>query len=328
MTDAQPGVTLDEIRDLARNLPGPDLEATTAIRQRLATDPRAREAGQLGEVAAFIAGWQGRAVPDLRHPRIAVFAAAHGIAADPALVPPGVETEADRIARFQAGTNLTTRACQVVDSDLRVYELGLDTATGDITRGPAMTEGEAAHAMAYGMMAVDQGLHAIGLGTIGRGGRLSAAALCCALIGGDPQDWLPVGSRPDAQRLEIESAAVTTAVGANPRAAEDPMTALTLLGGREMAAIVGTILAARLARTPVILDGFVTCAAAAMVWALDQKAIDHCLFAHRTQEEGQIRLLDRMGRTALMDYGLTGDEGAGPALALAPLKAATDLFDI
>lgn len=323
-----PGMSMDEIRDLVRNLPPPDLDAGTAVRTLLSQTPAAPSLGAMTEVVAFIAGWQGKVPPEGRHPRVAVFAAAHGIAATPGLSDPTGPSDQEKLAAFQAGRGLTSAACRTVDSDLRIYELGLDQPVGDITRGRAQSEAEAAHAMAYGMMAVDQGLHLLALGTLGAGGRLSAAAVCTALIGGEPADWLRVGDKMPSDRLEIEAAAVTAAVGANARAAEDPLTALALLGGREMCAVAGAILAARLAKTPVLLDGFVTLTAAAMLWAVDPKSIDHCLVAHRTNEAGQHKLLDRIGRTALLDFGLPGGEGMGAALALGPLKAALDAVDL
>ena len=102
----------------------------------------------------------------------------------------------------------------------------------------------------------------------------------------------------------------------------DPLEVLRRLGGREIAALVGAILAARLQRVPVILDGFVVCAAAAILHAMDPGAVDHCLAAHVSAEQAHRRVLDRLGKTPLLDLGLRLGEGSGAGLALGLLKAA------
>ena len=111
-------------------------------------------------------------------------------------------------------------------------------------------------------------------------------------------------------------------LAANREAAADPFTALRCLGGKELAAIVGAIIAARLARVPVVLDGYACTAAAAVLWKADPKALDHCLIGHRSREPGHTRLLDRMGKRPLLDMDMRLGEASGAALAIPVLKAA------
>jgi nicotinate-nucleotide--dimethylbenzimidazole phosphoribosyltransferase len=94
------------------------------------------------------------------------------------------------------------------------------------------------------------------------------------------------------------------------------------LGGHELAAIAGAILAARLARTLVVVDGFAATAAAAVLWKLDSALLDHCLMAHVSAEPGHRRLLVALGKTPLLDLGMRLGEASGAALAVAVLKAA------
>ena len=89
-----------------------------------------------------------------------------------------------------------------------------------------------------------------------------------------------------------------------------------------MAAIVGAILAARMARVPVILDGFACTAAAAVLHAADMRALDHCIVAHRSVEPGHGRLLGFLGKKPLLDLGMRLGEGSGATLAIALVKAA------
>ncbi len=91
----------------------------------------------------------------------------------------------------------------------------------------------------------------------------------------------------------------------------DPFEILRCVGGFELAAIVGAIIAARLARVPVLLDGYVCTAAAAVLYAVDARALDHCLVAHRSVEPGHTRLVEILGREPLFDLGMRLGEGVG-----------------
>jgi nicotinate-nucleotide--dimethylbenzimidazole phosphoribosyltransferase len=322
MSNAQPAVTFDEIRALMRDLPGPDLEAGTAAlgRQNQLTKPRG-SLGRLEELAQWIATWQGSSTPEMRRPRISVFAGNHGIAARGVSAYPS-EVTAQMVQNFINGGGAVNQLSEAADADLRVYELDLDRPTRDFTTGPAMTEEGCARAMAYGMMAVEQGLHVICLGEMGIANTTSAAALCTALFGGEPSDWVGPGTGVDAKGLGRKAETIAAGLAANPGALTDPLEALRCLGGFELAAIAGAVIAARLARTPVVLDGYACTAAAAVLVRLDPRALDHCIVAHRSAEPGHARLLEKLGKQPLFDFGMRLGEGSGAALAIPILKAA------
>src|SRR5947209_13073702 len=151
---AEPVASLDEIRARMAHLPGPDLEAGTAAaeRERQLTKP-AGALGRLEELAAWLATWQARHPPRLDHPRTVVFAGNHGVAARGVSAYPAAVT-AQMVQNFVSGGAAVNQLCRVIDADLRVYELSLETPTGDIVDGPAMSEEECGRAIAYGMMAV------------------------------------------------------------------------------------------------------------------------------------------------------------------------------
>ncbi|HET8727940.1 MAG TPA: nicotinate-nucleotide--dimethylbenzimidazole phosphoribosyltransferase [Alphaproteobacteria bacterium] len=325
MTEAKPAVSFDEIRDLVRKLPAPDLEAGTAarLREKQLTKP-AGSLGRLEDIAYWVACWQGRHPPDLRHPRVAVFAGNHGVATARAVSAYPAEVTAQMVANFQNGGGAVNQLSRLADSDLRVYELDLDHPTDDFTQGPAMTEAACVQAMAYGMMAVEPGLHLICLGEMGIGNTTSAAAMCTALLGGTAADWVGPGTGVDDDGVARKVAAIDDALTANRAHMKDPLDVLRCLGGLELAAICGAIVAARLARTPVLLDGFACTAAAAVLWALDRKALDHCLVAHVSAEPGHRRLLDQLGREAIFDLGMRLGEASGAALAINVVRAAVD----
>ena len=102
----------------------------------------------------------------------------------------------------------------------------------------------------------------------------------------------------------------------------DPLEVLRRLGGREVAAMAGAIIAARLQRVPVIIDGYVATAAAAILWSMDKSALDHCLFGHVSAEPGHIDALEAMDKVPLLALGMRLGEGTGAALAAGIVKAA------
>jgi nicotinate-nucleotide--dimethylbenzimidazole phosphoribosyltransferase len=322
MTAQSPPASLDEIRALLRELPGPDLAAGAAAAERQAqlTKP-AGSLGRLEELAAWLATWQGRHPPQVERPYTAVFAGNHGIAARGVSAYPAAVTR-QMVQNFIDGGAAVNQLCQLADADLRVYELALDEPTRDFTEGPAMAEVECARALAYGMMAVEDGIDVLALGEMGIGNTTSAAAICCGLFGGEAAQWVGRGTGIDDQGLARKTAAVDRAVAAHRPAMSDPFEVLRCLGGLEIAAIAGAVMAARLARTPVVLDGYACTAAAAVLHAADPHALDHCVVAHRSAEPGHARLLERLGKAPLIDLGLRLGEASGAMLAVLLLKAA------
>src|SRR4051812_27998529 len=189
-----PAVSLEEIRALMAHLPGPGLEAgaAAALREQHLTKP-AGALGRLEELAARLAIWQGGHPPTLDHPRTIVFAGNHGVAARGVSAYPAAVT-AQMVQNFIAGGAAVNQLCKTIDADLRVYEMNLDTPTGDIVEGPAMSEEECGRAIAYGMMAVEPGIDALAVGEMGIANTTIAAALCLALFGGDAAGWARPGT--------------------------------------------------------------------------------------------------------------------------------------
>jgi nicotinate-nucleotide--dimethylbenzimidazole phosphoribosyltransferase len=310
------------MRALIRTLPGPDLEAAAATREREAelTKP-AGALGRLEDLVEWLASWQARHPPTLDHPRTAVFAGNHGVAARGVSAYPAAVT-AQMVQNFIAGGAAVNQLCKAIDADLRVYEMNLEQPTADFTQEPAMSDSDCALAMAYGMMAVEPDVDIIALGEMGIGNTASAAALCGALFGGDAADWVGPGTGVAGAALTHKIAVVDEALRRHRRQATDPLDLLRRLGGRELAAIAGAVIAARRARVPVVLDGYAASAAAAVLFAAEPTSLDHCLVAHRSAEPGHARLLGRLGKLPLLDLGMRLGEASGATLAIAILKAA------
>ena len=318
----KPIASFDEVRLLIDELPGPDYDSRSAAVEREAKLTKPEGAlGKLEQIVGWLAAWQGEYPPKINHPRTAVFAANHGVANLGVSAFPSSVTE-QMVQNFISGGAAVNQLCKVFDSDLRVYELALDQPTNDFTKGPAMSEAECAHAMAYGMMAVEPGLDILCLGEMGIGNTTSASALSLALFGGGAEDWVGSGTGISSDSLDKKIKIVQQACELHGNMKGDPLAIFAALGGLELAAIAGAILAARLAKVPVVLDGFACTVAAAILYAIKPCTIDHCLVSHCSVEPGHKKLLGKMNKESLLDLGMRLGEGSGATLALGIIRAA------
>ena len=318
----KPIASFDEVRLLIDELPGPDYDSRRAAVEREAKLTKPEGAlGKLEQIVAWLAAWQGVYPPKINHPRTAVFAANHGVANLGVSAFPSSVTE-QMVQNFISGGAAVNQLCKVFDSDLRVYELALDQPTNDFTKGPAMSEEECAHAMAYGMMAVEPGLDILCLGEMGIGNTTSASALSLALFGGKAKDWVGSGTGISSDSLDKKIKIVQQACELHGNMKGDPLAIFAALGGLELAAIAGAILAARLAKVPVVLDGFACTVGAAILYAIKPCTIDHCLVSHCSVEPGHKKLLGKMNKESLLDLGMRLGEGSGATLALGIIRAA------
>lgn len=308
------GLPFDDIRALLADLPGPDEAALAAVRARDAE--LTKPAGSLGRLEAlveWVAAWSANPKPRIDRPLVAIFATAHGVTRQ------GVSAFPDSVNRqmlenFAAGGAAINQLCVANDIGLKVFDLAIDVPTPDITEADALDEKACAATIAFGMEAV-VGADLLCLGEMGIGNTTVAAAVYHGLYGGDPADWVGAGTGVDAEGLKRKADAVARAVARAGGPGGDPLEMLRRVGGREIAAVAGAILAARLQRIPVILDGFVVTAGAAVLHALDPSSIDHCLAAHRSAEQAHGRALERIGKRPLLDLGMRLGEGSGAALA-------------
>jgi nicotinate-nucleotide--dimethylbenzimidazole phosphoribosyltransferase len=311
----------EEIRLLFANLPPLDEVSAAAARARdaeLTKPPGAL--GRLEEIAIWLAAVQGRPQPAVERPAAAIFAANHGIAARGVSAFPAEVTQ-QMLANFTAGGAAINQLCRTFDIGLKVYELALERPTLDFTSAPAMEEREAAATLAYGMEAAE-GADLLVVGEMGIGNTTSAAAIYAALYGGPAELWVGRGAGVDDEGLARKRAVVEAGLATHAGALSDPLEILRRLGGREIAAMMGAILAARLNRIPVVLDGFVVCAAAALLQALHEDALAHCVAGHVSAESAHARVLEKLGKKPLLDLGMRLGEGSGAALAVGVVRAA------
>jgi len=252
---------------------------------------------------------------------VVVFAASHGITEEGVSpFPPSVN--AQMLASFQNGKAAINQLCAAYGIGLSVFDLAVDMPSGNIAREDAFASEKAlAGTLAFGLEAIAGGVDCLGLGEMGIGNTSIAAAVYAALYGGGAEVWCGAGAGATGDLYRSKVAAVARALE-RVGPVSDPLLVLQRLGGREIAAMAGAILAARAEGVPVIIDGFVATAAAAVVAAMDRAAIDHCLFAHRSAEAQHGRALEALGVTPLLDLGMRLGEGSGAALAIGIVQAA------
>ena len=324
MTNAPTGLPFDDIRNLVKDLPDADQEAIRNCRLREAQLTKPPGAlGRLEAMTEWLTAWQGHYPPRTERIVVTVFAGNHGVVAQGVAPYPAAVTK-QMVANFRNDGAAINQVCKTFDLGLKVFELALELPTRDITHDAALDEADCAATMAYGMEATAEPCDLLCIGEMGIGNTTIAAALAHGLFGGTPEDWVGPGTGLDAEGLKRKADAVRRAVALHRDHLGDPLEVLRRLGGRELAAMAGAILAARLQRVPVLIDGYVATAAAAVLHVLQPGALDHCMVGHCSAEPAHRRLLEKIGKDPLLDLGMRLGEGTGAALAAGLVKAAVN----
>ncbi|WP_341894353.1 nicotinate-nucleotide--dimethylbenzimidazole phosphoribosyltransferase [Ferrovibrio terrae] len=303
-------------------LPSVDSASMAAAKKRDAelTKPTGALA-RLEGCVEHLAGWQGRAVPQLDAVSILIFAGNHGVTARGVSAYPA-EVTVQMVANFEHGGAAINQLARLHGAALSVTALDLENPTADFTVAPAMDNAALLDAINRGAAAVPAQADLVILGEMGIGNTTAAAALAAALYGGDAASWVGPGTGVVGAALTAKLAAVDAALSFHGPSLGDPLEALRRVGGRELAALFGALLVARQRRIAVLLDGFVVGAAAAVLARLVPDGLDHCMAGHVSAEPGHRRLLQLLDQQPLLDLGMRLGEGSGAAVALGLLKAA------
>jgi nicotinate-nucleotide--dimethylbenzimidazole phosphoribosyltransferase len=293
----------DDIRALIADLPDRG-------EPKIEPNPRL---GRLGELAAWLSGWRsGPGAPRIHRPILALYAGSHQVAQHSrhAGTPDTVRTRLEALAAGGAAVN---SLAQAQGAGLEAFDLAIDRPAPDILEHPAMSERECAATMAFGMEALAKQPDLLLLGDISSGGRIAAAALALTLFGGEAEEW-----------ISGDETLVAQAAGrarAHMGRSTDPLEALRQLGGREIAALAGAIVAARAQSVPVILGSYGAAMAAAVLQRIDPRAVEHVLAGDASGYRG---VCEEMALTPLIDYGITAGEGLSAVAALPILKLACE----
>jgi nicotinate-nucleotide--dimethylbenzimidazole phosphoribosyltransferase len=311
-----------ELRAACLDLSCGDLDAAAEVAAREArlTKPP-RSLGRLEELVEWLSFWQGLAPPRLDNVQIVVFAGNHGVTARGVSAYPA-EVTAQMVANFAAGGAAINQLAHAANAELRVIALDLERPTADFTTASAMDEAEFLEAVTTGYEAVPEAADLVVLGEMGIGNTTAAAAVAGALFGGGGLRFAGHGTGIDEEGLRRKQVVIDQALAQHAAILDDPLRIAAALGGRELAALLGACLAARHARIPVLIDGFVSIAAVAPLAKLRADALHHTRAGHRSAEAGHRLLLDELGFHPLLDLNMRLGEGSGAAVAVLVLRAA------
>lgn len=304
----------------ALTVPDADALATARARQGQLTKPPGSLA-RLEDIAIFFAGWQGVERPRIDVGQALIFAGNHGFTIHGVSAFPAAVT-AQMVANFAAGGAAINALAAAAGLDLRVIPLDLDRPTADFTQAAAMSEADCLAALSAGAAAVDPDQQLIIVGEMGIGNSTAAAALAARSFGGPVAQWVGPGTGVDQDGMARKIRVIADALAFHEAAPCTPSETLRRVGGREIAAIAGAVVRARQLRIPVILDGFISCAAIAPLAAVAPDIVDHCIAGHCSAEPGHGLLLDRLGLEPLLRLGMRLGEGSGAAVAANIVRSA------
>jgi len=324
-----------------RPLDPESMRAAEARQMQLTKPPKAL--GRLETLSIQLAGIQGKALPVIEHKAIAVMAADHGVTAEGVSAFPAEVTAAMvfNMVSGGAGINVIGRhvGARIIVTDVGV-NADLSSAairhkkvrmgTANMAQGPAMTREEALRAVEIGIEVVEEelekGLDIIATGEVGIGNTTAASAVIAALTGEPPAKVTGRGTGITAEALPLKVAVIEKALAVNAPDAADPIDVLAKVGGLDVAAMTGVFLGAAAHRIPVVMDGFISAAAALAASRLCHECVDSILPSHVSIEVGHEVVLEELGLVPLFDLQMRLGEGTGAALSMSIVEAAARIL--
>jgi len=302
-------------------------------RQDILTKPEG-SLGRLEELSIQMAGIQGKPIPEINHKAIIIMAGDHGVVSE------GVgnwsqEVTAQMVENFLsggAGINVIARqaGARIIIVDMGVAgELKANPqllsrkvapGTRNITKGPAMTDKEVTKAVETGIeivaTEVAKGLDIVGTGDMGIGNTTASSAICAVMTGQTVVEVTGRGTGISDEQLAHKIEVIQKALAMNRPDPEKPLDVLAKVGGFEIGGLVGVMLGAAARRIPVVIDGFISGAAALIATALSPGLRNFLIAAHVSAETGHRIMLKHLGLEPLLDLGMRLGEGTGAALGI------------
>ena len=315
-------------------------------RQAVLTKP-AGSLGQLESIAIQLAAMQGTDTPSIQRPYIAVFAGDHGIASEGVSAFPQVVT-GEMIRNFARGGAAISVLAKLQGAQLHVYNCGtaypiepltgvtdcsIAAGTANFLQQAAMTEAQCAQALSIGKQAVEnalaQGCDLFIAGEMGIANTTSATAVAAALLSINPESITGRGTGIDDKTLSHKINVIEQALAHHNLLTPhpSPITVLQTVGGFEIAAIAGAYIAAAQAGLPILVDGFITSAAARVAVKHNPSVRGWMLFAHASAEPGHATMMQALAAKPLLDLGMRLGEGSGAGVAISLLRIACDLHN-
>ena len=283
--------------------------------------------------------------PQMGKKRIVTFAGDHGVADEGVSAFPSEVTPQMVYNMLAGGAGINVLA-RHVGADLQVVDIGVadpleggsnlvrrkvKPGTANMSRGPAMTREEAVQAILVGVelahAAADDGVTLLGTGEMGIANTTPSSALYASLIPCPVVEVTGRGTGIDDTRLKHKIIVIERSLEVNGSMLADPLSTLAAVGGLEIAGICGLILAAAGRRLPVVVDGFISSAAALVAMRLRESVSDYLLFSHCSAEPGHRTFFERLGIRPILDLDLRLGEGTGAALAMHLIEGAVKIYN-
>jgi nicotinate-nucleotide--dimethylbenzimidazole phosphoribosyltransferase len=329
------------LNDLIAQIRPLDQQAMAAARARQDTLTKPQGSlGRLEDLSVQMAGITGKMQPQVQHKVVVVMAGDHGVVQEGVSAYPQ-EVTPQMVLNFLAGgaaINVLARhagarviitdmgvACDLpAHPDLQVKKIAY--GTGNIARGPAMSAHQALQSLLAGAEVIaDQcqaGLDVLATGDMGIGNTSPSAAIAAAITGISPDEIAGRGTGVDDEGLIRKVQAIRRALEINQPDPDDGLDLLAKVGGFEIGGIAGAILAAAAQRKAIVVDGFISTAAAMIAVKLAPEARGYLIAAHSSQELGHHLMMDWLGLEPLLDLRMRLGEGTGAALAMTLVEAA------
>ena len=300
--------------------------------------------GKLEELALRLAVIQQKVPPRLGRKLLFIFAADHGITAEGVSAYPKTVT-AQMTYNFLRGGAAINVLARHYGVEVEVIDIGVDCefsgaqglrnwkvrrGTNNFSLGPAMTSSEARQAIETGIRLVEEvdlkNLFLLGAGEMGIGNTSSAAAVLCSLTGLPPRDVVGRGTGIDDATWRRKTAAIERGLAVNRPNPKDPVDVLAKVGGLEIGAMVGVILGAAAFHIPMVLDGFISGAAALLACRLCPHVNGFLFASHLSTETGHGPLLETLGLTPVLDLAMRLGEGTGACILMGLMEASAKLL--
>jgi nicotinate-nucleotide--dimethylbenzimidazole phosphoribosyltransferase len=302
--------------------------------------------GHLESLSIQLAGITGNPRPVFRRSAIVVAAASHGIAAEEPVSAYPASVTAQMVQNFIAGGAAINVLARQMGAELVVVDAGVEPevpshpklrrargggGTRNMLRGPAMPRHDAEQIVEIGVQVTqelaDSGIDLIALGEMGIGNTTAAAAIVATVTGAPVEAVTGRGTLIDDARLAHKCSVIASALALHRPAPDDPLGVLSAVGGYEIGFLAGCCIGAAMRRIPIVLDGYITSAAALLAVGLGPQVRSYLVAGHRSAEPGHRIALQHLGLRALLDLDLRLGEGSGAALALPIVIAAARTLD-
>lgn len=322
----------------------PDARATAQARQNVLTKP-AGSLGQLEDLSVQLAAITGQLNPSLARKAVIVMAGDHGVALEGVSAYPS-EVTAQMVLNFLHGGAAINVLARQANARVVVVDVGVKAnfdplrglerrkvapGTRDMARGPAMTRAQAEAAIDVGLQIVAQeyakGLDVVATGDMGIGNSTPSAAIAAVMTGLPVAQVTGRGTGVDDAGLARKVAVIERALQVNRPDRSDPLDVLSKVGGLEIAGLVGVIVGGAAHRLPVVIDGFISGAAASIAAEFAPDVKPYLIAAHQSVEIGHRALLEHLGLRPLLDLQLRLGEGTGTALAFYLLEASVRILN-